>query len=139
MSDFEIFKKGIELLEEKDITIDEGESWRSGTILREEDYLGESFDPLSFEQLSILYNKNLEKFDESEREILKKFVDLHWNYEKVEHVGGESKGSVYYTVYYFPTANMYIRFDGHYQSYHGADYYSCKQVFPEQKTITVYE
>jgi hypothetical protein len=61
--------------------------------------------------------------------------------QTVDSYGGEEQGSTYYTVRYFVDHNVYIRTEGYYSSYHGTDWdfgYG-KEVFPKQKTITVYE
>lgn len=55
--------------------------------------------------------------------------------------GGEGEGSDYYTVYSFTKDDetVYVKFQGWYASYYGADYDSWKFVEPKQKTTTVYE
>lgn len=66
---------------------------------------------------------------------------LDW--EEVEQYGGEGQGDTWYSVKYFSKHDIYIKVDGYYQSYNGTEFYngwnSCSQVFPKQKTITVYE
>lgn len=63
--------------------------------------------------------------------------------QEVEQYGGEGQGDTWYSVKYFPKHNVYIKVEGYYQSYNGTEFYdgwnSCRQVFPTQRTITVYE
>jgi hypothetical protein len=43
-------------------------------------------------------------------------------------------------VFFFKEHNCYIRITGFYSSYHGTDWeYDWTEVFPKEKTITVYE
>lgn len=60
---------------------------------------------------------------------------------EVEQYGGEGKGESWYSVKHFIDHDIYIRTDGFYTSYNGTDFYDGygRQVFPKQKTITVYE
>ena len=44
------------------------------------------------------------------------------------HFGGEDQGSTYWTVWNFPAAQLKIRFNGWYQSYHGTDYQDMELV-----------
>lgn len=62
-------------------------------------------------------------------------------WEEVSKKGGMDEGSEWYSVKYFKDHDVYIRTDGYYQSHHGTDFYDGygEEVFPEQKTITVYE
>jgi len=80
-----------------------------------------------------------------EYEVIKKLsrkkAGLNW--VEVDKYGGEGKGSTWYSIKYFIDYDIYIKVDGYYQSYNGTEFYdgwdSCSQVFPKQKTITVYE
>lgn len=61
---------------------------------------------------------------------------------EVKQYGGEGKGDKWYSIKYFKDHDVYIRVDGYYQSYNGAEFEgwkSCKEVKPEEKLITVYE
>lgn len=59
---------------------------------------------------------------------------------QVHQHGGEGQGVSYYVVNYFPKHDVYIRTDGYYSSYDGLDVYDFgHEVFPKEKTITVYE
>ncbi len=56
--------------------------------------------------------------------------------------GGEDRGSDWIRVYHFIDHNVYISFSGYYSSYNGTDFEGwddVTEVFPKQKTITVYE
>lgn len=57
--------------------------------------------------------------------------------------GGEGKGEYWCRVFYFKDHDVYIKVIGFYTSYSGTDFNDgwdcCKEVKPQQKTITVYE
>ena len=49
-------------------------------------------------------------------------------------------GEKYYHVYHFVDHDVYIRIDGWYESYNGAEFHEAPyEVKPIQKTITVFE
>lgn len=60
--------------------------------------------------------------------------------KEVERYGGEDKGSEWYSVRYFPEHNVYIRLDGYYSSYNGADFEGSEliEVFPTKVTRLEY-
>ena len=53
--------------------------------------------------------------------------------------GGEGQGENYYTVYYFPALDIYVKFYGWYQSYNGAEYLGFELVEPIERMVTFYE
>lgn len=55
--------------------------------------------------------------------------------------GGEDQGSVWYRVWNFVDHEVLIRIDGHYQSYHGVEFYKGygKEVKPVTKSVVFYE
>lgn len=60
----------------------------------------------------------------------------------VDSYGGEGEGERYYKVFHFEKHDIYIKFEGFYTSYDGVNYFETrigKEVFPAQKTITVYD
>lgn len=59
----------------------------------------------------------------------------------VDSYGGEGDGSTFYTVWEFktPDETFYLRFDGFYASYSGAEYENLFEVFPEEVTRTEYK
>ena len=58
----------------------------------------------------------------------------------VDSYGGEGQGETYYKVYHFKNHDVYIRIDGFYQSYNGAEFDNPPyEVKPKEKTIIVYE
>lgn len=61
--------------------------------------------------------------------------------ESVDSYGGEGEGSTYYHVWKFTGQGeeVYLRFDGYYQSYDGSTYESFRHVQPTTKMVTVYE
>lgn len=66
-----------------------------------------------------------------------------FEYKCVYHYGGEDMGSDYYVVIVIRNPDnhdekYYIKFQGWYASYEGAEYEDWFFVEPKQKTITVY-
>ena len=66
-----------------------------------------------------------------------------FDYKGVDSSGGEDQGSSFYSVILIHNPDnhdeqYYIKFQGWYASYAGADYNSWSFVDPKQKTITVY-
>jgi hypothetical protein len=64
------------------------------------------------------------------------------NWKEIEQQGGEDEGSNWYSIKYFKDHDIYIKVSGWYQSHHGTDFNGwedCREVKPQQKTITVYE
>ena len=61
-------------------------------------------------------------------------------WEEVDQYGGEGQGDTWYSVKYFKDHDVYIRTDGWYSSYEGTEFEEGygREVFPQQKTITVY-
>jgi len=59
----------------------------------------------------------------------------------VNRRGGEGRGEDWNVVKYFVDHDVYISLDGYYSSYDGTDFYGfeLEEVFPKEKTITVYE
>jgi hypothetical protein len=62
------------------------------------------------------------------------------DHKEVEHYGGEGEGDEYYRVYSFSIAGetLFIKFDGSYQSYVGAEYGRMFFVTPKSVTVTKY-
>ena len=68
---------------------------------------------------------------------------LPFDYKGVDSYGGEGQGSDFYSVILIRNPDnheeqYYIKFQGWYASYNGAEYDSWSFVEPKQKTITVY-
>lgn len=66
-----------------------------------------------------------------------------FEYKVIYHYGGEDQGSDFYSVIVIRNPDnhdekYYIKFQGWYASYDGAEYGSWSFVEPKQKTITVY-
>jgi len=61
--------------------------------------------------------------------------------DEVFHKGGSGQGEEWSVVKHFVDHNVYIRLDGFYTSYDGANFDDEKlfEVFPQEKTITIYE
>lgn len=69
--------------------------------------------------------------------------NLTFEYKGVDSHGGEGEGSDYWTVIQIRNPDNhdeqhYIKFQGWYASYNGAEYDQWYFVEPKQKTITVY-
>ncbi len=87
--------------------------------------------------------KKHNQLSQEDRDIFSQFIDFHWEYKMVNQTGIDDANSGYGTdcsrTYYFPTADIYVKFLGYYSSYSGFEYSSFKLVEPQEKTITVYE
>lgn len=57
----------------------------------------------------------------------------------VHRYGGEGRGDEYWKVYHFINHDVYIKFDGFYQSYEGAEYKEMFEVKPVEVTKTEYQ
>lgn len=79
--------------------------------------------------------KTKEPYDETPEGL--KDIDL----ERMEQNGGEDEGSDFYSVYKFTRGGetVYIKFQGWYASFVGAEYQGFSFVEPKKKEITVYE
>lgn len=82
--------------------------------------------PNPYEIANRLYRESLDiKWEDVQQQLL--FVD--WDY--------------FYTVKYFPDYDIYIKIEGYYDKLEGMEFYSwedsCEEVFPTEKTITIYE
>ena len=62
---------------------------------------------------------------------------------QVDSTGGEDRGSHWTRTYNFTDHGVYLKVTGYYQSHYGTDFddgWDCvKEVFPKEKTITIYE
>lgn len=63
------------------------------------------------------------------------------DFEEIDQYGGEGQGNTWYSIKYFKDHDVYIKTEGYYQSYDGTTFHDGYgvEVFPKQKTITVYE
>ena len=61
--------------------------------------------------------------------------------EYLDGYGGEDQGSDYYSVFSFEKdgVKLYVKFEGWYASFNGADYSHYSFVTPKEKTVIVYE
>ena len=83
-------------------------------------------------------NKNC--FTET-KEFLNELDSKNIKFKPVDSFGGEGQGDSYWSVYSFTKDDetVYVKFDGWYQSYNGAEYDSWFFVKPVQVTVTQYE
>ena len=70
-------------------------------------------------------------------------VELPFEYKGVDSYGGEGHGPDFYSVILIRNPDnhdeqYYIKFQGWYASYNGAEYEGWSFVEPKQKTVTVY-
>lgn len=83
------------------------------------------------------------KTDELKDDTPEGWDNMNVSFEQIADYGGEDMGSEYWTVYKFTDKatgeEVYIKFDGWYQSYNGAEYTGCFVVQPKEKMVTVYE
>lgn len=65
-------------------------------------------------------------------------LDLTFEFE--DRYGGEGQGDEYWSVYKFSRGDedVYVKFDGWYASYNGAEFDEWYFVEPQEKVITVY-
>ena len=68
---------------------------------------------------------------------------LPFEYKSVDSYGGENQGSDFYSAILIRNPDnydeqYYIKFQGWYASYNGAEYQDWSFVEPKQKTVTVY-
>lgn len=64
--------------------------------------------------------------------------ELFKGMKAIDHYGGEDQGSDYYTIWHFPAADVYIKFEGWYQSYNGAEFERMFQVEPKKVEVIQY-
>lgn len=87
-----------------------------------------------------MVNQFPSKYAIREQEYLREHEIPEW--KEVSQYGGEGQGDTWYSVKYFPSSNIYLKVDGFYSSYEGAEFEdwekSVKEVFPKQVTITEY-
>lgn len=76
--------------------------------------------------------------DDEQTELFKSELAKLGKIKMVEQYGGEGQGDDYHTIYCFEDHDVYVYFDGWYASHVGSEYNEMFEVFPEQKTITVY-
>lgn len=56
----------------------------------------------------------------------------------VDSYGGEGMGEDYWVVWYFPVADIHVKFHGWYQSYEGSEYEGMYLVEPREVVVTQY-
>ena len=78
--------------------------------------------------------------------VMLKIVDALGKVQQIYQEGGSDQGSRWESVMHFIDQNVYIKVCGYYSSYEGVDFGSDLwdstvffEVFPKQKTITIYE
>lgn len=70
------------------------------------------------------------------------FQDASIGFTCVDSHGGEGEGEDFYTVYKFTNStdeDVYVKFQGWYQSYNGSEFTDYRFVQPVQRMVTFYE
>jgi len=98
-------------------------------------------DVLSDFFLSEVSDKNNEYCYEETREFITEIYSKEIKHKFVDSFGGEGQGDSFWSVYSFTKDDetVYVKFDGWYQSYNGAEYDSWFFVKPVQVTVTQYQ
>jgi hypothetical protein len=104
-------------------------------ILSEEDFMTENIY-LGDQDYSVI--NTIKRHPDFNEDFIKCY-DLIKDGKIVDSYGGEGKGDNYYKIWYFPSQEVYLKFDGYYNSYDGAQFTGTYEVLPKEKTITVYE
>jgi hypothetical protein len=152
LSPFEIFEKGIVLLEFleslHDRTINHIHLFNDTSYIDQRfyDLPGEQGEASDLHKLLVQYRANEEgcykDLTDAERLLYDKFTDLHWGttvmYDDYDTHNSTNLSDIYVT-YHFPTSNLYVKFEGDSSSYRGTTYRKKYEVKRKEKTITVYE
>lgn len=81
---------------------------------------------------------NIVQYKGSDLEFVEKIKELG-PVKNVGSYGGEGRGDEYWEVYHFINHDVYIKFDGFYQSYEGSEYEEMFEVKPVEVTKTEYQ
>jgi hypothetical protein len=92
--------------------------------------------------LNEFFSQELERFDYND-DLTNEFLDELQAcsfYTQVEEHGGEGEGEDFYRIYSFCNGNeeLFVKFDGSYQSYRGSEYDDWYFVTPKSVTVTEY-
>lgn len=98
---------------------------------------------MNFEQIMEVLKNKIEKVDNfAWEEYNEQTLDLG-TIKEIDQVGGEGEGERWHSVKHFVDHDVYIKVTGHYSSYNGTDFWdewdACREVKPQEKTITVYQ
>jgi len=99
-------------------------------------------EKMNFEQIMEVLKEKINDVSEFAFEEYDKYELGLGKINEVDQVGGEGEGDHWHSVKHFVDHNVYIYVRGWYSSYSGTDFSgwdSCKEVKPQEKTITVYE
>lgn len=89
------------------------------------------------EIIQLICDKSLEVCQIEDNEGTDEFGQIETSHQKG---GCEGGGDYAERVFLFKDHNIYLKVTGFYSSYHGTDWeYDWTEVFPKEKTITVYE
>lgn len=95
-------------------------------------------DPNAYFNDEIYDATNIEHYKGSDVEFVEKIKELG-TVKSVARYGGEGRGDEYWKVYHFINHDVYIKFDGFYQSYEGSEYEEMFEVKPVEVTKTEYQ
>lgn len=81
---------------------------------------------------------NIANYEGKDVEFVKKIKELG-RVKRIDSYGGEGYGDDYWSVYHFVDHDVYIKFDGFYQSYEGSTYEEMFEVEPVEVTKIEYQ
>lgn len=79
------------------------------------------------------------ELEDEDKQLVNQFIDVMDRAEMVEHYGGEGQGDAYYTVWFFPSIDLFVKFYGYYASHSGSEYEGMCEVKPKEVTVTQYD
>jgi hypothetical protein len=81
---------------------------------------------------------NIVNYEGNDVEFVKKIKELG-RVKRIDSYGGSGYGDAYWSVYHFVDHDVYIKFDGFYQSYEGSTYEEMFEVKPVEVTKIEYQ
>ena len=105
--------------------------------------LSETGNDVIYEFFHSEMNEEYNKYNSDERhQCLEAFQAANISYSNVANHGGEGQGEDYWSVYQFTDnktkEQVYVKFDGWYQSYNGSEFDEWYFVVPKEVMVTVY-
>lgn len=81
---------------------------------------------------------NIVNYEGNDTKFVKKIKELG-RVKRIDSYGGSGYGDAYWSVYHFVDHDVYIKFDGFYQSYEGSTYEEMFEVKPVEVTKIEYQ
>ena len=106
-------------------------------LLRDEAYA----DLIHYSLFHSEYNSEPNEWDSDEKEFRAALTEAGVVCQHEANYGGEGQGDDYWSVYSFTRGDekVYVKFNGWYASYNGAEFTEWFFVEPKEKVITVFE